>query len=130
MMTLIEGHISAMLGTRGRTASLLMIHAPCTRGTAATAGHDPLLLFVNEYLKGSLWVGGTSAICDRRGAPIRISDPKWQPAWPLIEPFWAARFMASAYCGISLWPAAISLKATRHKPLCRSPGRNGHRNGR
>lgn len=68
---------------------------------------------------------GTSAKFDRRGAPIPTSYPKWQFAWPVIELFWVARSMASAYCGISLWPVAISLKATRYKPLCRSHGRNG-----
>ena len=34
--------------------------------------------------------------------------------------------MASAYFGINLWPAALSLKVTCNKPWFRSRSQNGH----
>ena len=82
-------------------------------------------------LEGIIWTGCPPKI-DGRGAPIQTGYPEWQSAWAVVELFWAARSMTSAYCGISLWPAAISLRSpaislevTCNKPWFRSRGQNG-----
>ena len=72
---------------------------------------------------------GTSTKIDRPGAPIQTSYPEWQSAWAVVELFWAARSMVSAYCGISLLPAAIRLEVTCNKPWFRSRGQNDLRWG-
>lgn len=63
---------------------------------------------------------GTSTKIDRCGAPIKTNYPEWKSAWAVVELFSAARSMAPAYCGIGLWPDAISLEVTCNKPWFRS----------
>ena len=64
----------------------------------------------------------TSKKIDRRDAPTQTNYPEWQSAWAVVELFWVAKSMASAYCGNK--PVVCC-----NKPWFRSRGQNDLRWG-